>query len=218
MQINELEKKLNYKFKNLDLLKISITHSSYKSKFLNEANYNYERLEFLGDRVLGLILADYFFNLYPNAREGELNHYYQNFANQNTLANYAQKIGLSNFIKIQKGDNLENNKSILSDIVESIIASIFIDSGFLNSKKFVIDEIINSSIAPRPKKHAKSILQEICLDRYKCLPKYSLINNGWFKEERIIAESLIAFKRAGCNGIITYFAPYIAKVINQVKE
>ena len=177
MVTNDLEKKINYKFKNINLLNQALIHSSHILNNSEKNIKNYERLEFLGDRVLGLVLAEYFFKLFPDANEGLLNSYLQKYANQNTLAKYANKINLSDFIKFQKGDSLEFNKSVLSDVIESIIGAIYLDTSFNNSKIFIINEIIKQdSIETEPIKHPKSLLQEYCLNKYKCLPKYSIIN------------------------------------------
>ena len=179
MSIDQLEKQIKYKFKNVNLLKEALTHSSYNSKSSKATNQNYERLEFLGDRVLGLVLAEYFFKLFPSFNEGSLNDYLQKYANQTTLAEYANNIDLSIFLKIQKGDNLDNNKSILSDVVESIIGAIYIDSGLVKCKNFILNEIVQKhSFLPKPIKHPKSTLQEYCLDKYKTLPKYTMINKS----------------------------------------
>ena len=132
MCIDKLEKQINYKFKNIALLKEAITHSSFQKNNLKVINY--ERLEFLGDRVLGLVLSEYLFKNFPEAKEGVLDNYFQKFANQDNLFNYAKKINLSKFLKTQKGDNLENNKSVLSDVVEAIIGAIYIDIGLNKCK------------------------------------------------------------------------------------
>ena len=179
MFINQLQKQIKYKFKNINLLKEALTHSSYDSKDSKKTSQNYERLEFLGDRVLGLVLAEYFFKLYPLFNEGSLNDYFQKYANQSTLSEYAENINLSIFLKIQKGDNLDNNKSILSDVVESIIGAIYLDSGLVRCKNFILNEIVQKhSFLPKPIKHPKSTLQEYCLDKYKTLPKYTMINKS----------------------------------------
>ena len=179
MSIDQLEKQIKYKFKNVNLLKEALTHSSYNKKKSSLTNKNYERLEFLGDRVLGLVLAEYFFKHFPSFNEGSLNDYLQKYANQSTLAKYANKISLSIFLKIQKGDNLDNNKSILSDVVESIIGAIYLDSGLVRCKNFILNEIVQKhSFLSKPIKHPKSTLQEYCLDKYKTLPKYTMINKS----------------------------------------
>ncbi len=190
MGIDQLEKCIKYKFKNLDLLEEALTHSSFKKNKLVEKK-NYERLEFLGDRVLGLILSEFLFKTFPKVQEGDLDKYFQNYANQENLFNYAKKINLSSFIKTQKGDNLENNKSILGDVIEAIIGAIYIDSGLKNCQKFVIKNIIdNKSQIYKPLKHPKSILQEYCLKKYKTLPKYSILNKFGNEHEPIFEVSV----------------------------
>ena len=95
MCINKLEKQINYKFKKIALLEEAVTHSSFQKNNLKINKKNYERLEFLGDRVLGLVLSEYLFKIFPKAEEGVLDNYFQRFANQDNLFNYAKKINLS---------------------------------------------------------------------------------------------------------------------------
>ena len=177
VSINKLQKKINHNFKNIELLEEATTHSSYQKNNSKTNDNNYERLEFLGDRVLGLVLSEYFYKTFPQAKEGVLDNYLQGYANQDNLFNYAKKINLSIYLKTQKGDNLENNKSILSDVVEAIIGAIFIDSGLQNCKEFILNNIIDKTLINTvPVKHPKSTLQEYCLEKYKTLPKYSILN------------------------------------------
>ena len=175
MLLDQFEKKINYKFNNQSLLIEALTHSSSSIS----CSPNYERLEFLGDRVLGLILAEYFFKLFPEVNEGCLNDYYQKYANQDFLAECAQNLNISDFIQTQKGDNLYNNKSILSDVVESLIGAIYIDSNINECRDFIEKKILNMvSKSSPPLRHSKSLLQELCLKKYKELPKYSMINKS----------------------------------------
>jgi ribonuclease-3 len=189
--IGKLEKQINYKFKNIALLEEAITHSSFQKNKLKIDKKNYERLEFLGDRVLGLVLSEYLLKIFPEAREGVLDNYFQKFANQDNLFNYAKKINLSKFLKTQKGDNLENNKSILSDVVESIIGAIYIDTGLKNCKSFITNNLIDKDfIYSKPEKHPKSILQEYCLHQYNTLPKYSILNKSGNEHQPIYEVSV----------------------------
>ena len=177
MCLNKLEKNINYKFNNINLLKEAITHSSYQKNNYKIKKKNYERLEFLGDRVLGLVLSEYLIKTFPKEQEGILDNYFQKYANQENLYNYAKKINLHVFLKTQKGDNLENNKSILSDVVEAIIGAIYLDSGLKSCAKFIKKKIIDKElIYSKPLKHPKSILQEYSLNTYQTLPKYSILN------------------------------------------
>ena len=191
MLISELEKKINYKFINENILKEALIHSSYVSKKNNPGNQSYERLEFLGDRVLGLILAEYFYKTFPDANEGSLNNYFQKNANQDFLAQYAKQINLSKFIMTQKGDNLSNNNSVLSDVVEAIIAAIYLDSGIEKSKKFIVNEIINKiPTSFDNEKHSKSTLQEFCLKEFRCLPEYKMLDKSGLEHKPIFKVSV----------------------------
>ena len=191
MCLNKLEKQINYKFKNIALLEEALTHSSFKKNNLKIKKKDYERLEFLGDRVLGLVLSEHVYRAFPTAKEGILDSYFQKFANQDNLFKYAEKINLSSFIKTQKGDNLENNKSILSDVVEAIIGAIYIDTGLSNCKKFIINNIVDKDLINfKSLKHPKSILQEYCLDKYKTLPKYNILNKSGSEHQPIYEVSV----------------------------
>ena len=176
MIIDNFEKIIDYKFKNESLLFEALTHSSSTKVKSNENKKNYERLEFLGDRVLGLVLAEYFFKLFPDSNEGFLNDYFQKYANQDFLSKFAKKIKISDFIKTQKGDDLDNNKSILSDVVESLIGAIYLDSGIDECRKFIVNNMLKVvSETDYPLKHSKSLLQEFCLNKFKKLPEYSMV-------------------------------------------
>ena len=179
MIIDKFEKIINYKFKNESLLFEALTHSSSKVVKSYKKKNNYERLEFLGDRVLGLVLAEYFFKLFPDSNEGFLNDYFQKYANQDFLSQFAKKIQISDFIKTQKGDNLDNNKSVLSDVIESLIGAIYLDSNIDECRKFIVNNMLKIvSETDHPIKHSKSLLQEFCLDQFKQLPKYSMVDKS----------------------------------------
>jgi len=177
--IDDFEKIIDYKFNNKSLLLEALTHSSSTKMISNENKKNYERLEFLGDRVLGLVLAEYFFKLFPDSNEGFLNDYFQKYANQDFLSKCAKKIKISDFIKTQKGDDLDNNKSILSDVIESVIGAIYLDSNIDECRKFIVNNMLKIvSETDSPLKHSKSLLQEFCLNKFKQLPKYSMVEKS----------------------------------------
>ena len=179
MIIDDFEKIIDYKFNNKSLLLEALTHSSSTKVISNENKKNYERLEFLGDRVLGLVLAEYFFKLFPDSNEGFLNDYFQKYANQDFLSKCAKKIKISDFIKTQKGDDLDNNKSILSDVIESVIGAIYLDSNIDECRKFIVNNMLKIvSETDYPLKHSKSLLQEFCLNKFKQLPKYSMVEKS----------------------------------------
>lgn len=167
-KLKKLEKDLGYKFADRNILLEALTHSSQKT-----TQQNYERLEFLGDRVLGLLLADHFFNVFPDDDEGALSLRLHGEACTSFLAIVARKLKLADYIQSQQGLDVSGNDGLMADVVESIIAAIYLDSG-LNAAKAFIEiywPLSNHAISTH-KKDAKSRLQELSLSRGLGLPVY----------------------------------------------
>lgn len=163
--IEELENKIGYTFKNRKLLKIALTHSS----FANESGgkfVSYERLEFLGDSVLGIITSDYIFRTFPHLPEGELTKLRATLVCEKQLCVFSQELGLKKFIKLSRGERHcmgQNRPSILADVFEAICAAIYLDSGMEEAKNFVLKFIVPAVKNPRIQnaKDYKTDLQEI---------------------------------------------------------
>ena len=169
---SEIEKILDYKFKNIELLNEALTHSSIKSSKPKKV-FNYERLEFLGDRILGFIISDLIFKKFPNYQEGDLSTLFQKYTNANFLSNVALSLNLNKFVIVQKGDSLEKKNSIMSDLIESLIAAIYIDSNLDNARLFIENKILNNlKIKNNIDKHPKTLLQEYSLKYFKIIPVY----------------------------------------------
>ena len=167
VQINKLQKILNIKFNNTNLLIQSITHKSYNSEI------NYEKLEFLGDRVLGLIISNKLLELYPNDKVGILDKKFSNLVNKNVCYEIGVKLKLNHFVLIGN-----SKKKIISDICESIIGAIYLDKGLRTAKDFILNmwsEYLKSSNFT--KVDSKTKLQEFSLKKYKSLPIYKIISN-----------------------------------------
>ena len=172
---SEIEKILDYKFKDIDLLNEALTHSSTKNNNKIKRIFNYERLEFLGDRILGFIISDLIFRKFPNFQEGDLSILFQKYTNTKFLSNVAISLNLNKFVIVQKGDSLENKDSIMSDLIESIIAAIYIDSNLDNARLFIKNKILNNlKIKNVVDKHPKTLLQEYSLRYFKMIPVYSV--------------------------------------------
>ena len=171
--ILKLEKKLKVKMKNKSLLFEALTHKS------SNHEVNNEKLEFLGDRVIGLILSKKLIDLYPSKAEGILDKRFAKLVNRKTCATIAWSMGLNNFVIL--GDNkkkiTQKDEKILSDSCEAIIGAIYIDRGFDYVKEFVLKfwkkEIDESDITVLD---SKTELQEYSLKLYKTLPIYRLVN------------------------------------------
>ncbi len=177
MKINysALEKKIKCNFKNKDLLIRSLTHKSF-----NKEN-NYEKLEFLGDRVLGLIIAKKLLEIYPNEKEGILDKKFASLVNKKTCLEIAKKIDLHKYIltfNVKNRKNLIEDK-VLADCCEALLGSIYLDKGFIIVEKIVLNlwsTNIKDSVVTQI--DAKTKLQEFSLKRYKRLPTYKLISNS----------------------------------------
>lgn len=138
----DLFEKFNIETNNKRLYEIAFTHASYSSYY--NLNYNYERLEFLGDSVLGVIVSEYLYKKYPDYEEGELTKIRSNFVCQNALIYYSHRLGLQQFLKVSvEESNLTKNEvlSITADLFESFLGAIFIDKGMDYAKEFVANAI-----------------------------------------------------------------------------
>ena len=164
----ELETRIGYKFANKSLLKQSLTHASFSGP-----TASYERLEFLGDRVLGLLLADYFYNHCPDDNEGALSLRLHSEARTATLAMVARKLNIADFLQTQAGMCYGENDNVLADVIESLLAAIYLDSGFDEAAAFLQAHWPLASTTPASrKKDAKSRLQEWALGQGLGLPVY----------------------------------------------
>ena len=176
MKINyqDLQKKINIKFKNLDLLIQSLTHKSFDTK------KNYEKIEFLGDRVLGLVIAKKLLETYPDEKEGILDKKFASLVNKNTCLEIAKKINLEKYILTFNPNNkkIKIEDKIISDSCEALIGAIYLEKGLATAEKVILDlwenNIIDSIITQID---AKTKLQELSLKNFKKLPIYKLISN-----------------------------------------
>ena len=172
--IHKLEKTINVKFKNLDLLKQSLTHKSF------DTNKNNEKIEFLGDRVLGLIISKKLLEIYPDEKEGILDKKFASLVNKTTCLEIAKNINLDKFILTfnPKNKKIKIEDKIVSDSCEALIGAIFLDRGLSVAEKVVLElwknHIKNSIITQID---AKTKLQEFSLKKFKKLPSYKLISN-----------------------------------------
>ncbi len=175
LDLNKLEKVINFKFKNQKLLKQSLTHKSYNSLESNE------KMEFLGDRVLGLVISKKLYEKYPNDKEGSLDKKLASLVNKKKCLEVAKSINLEKFIFVgnSKKKITKIEDKIISDACESLIGAIYLDKGIDITEKFILnlwDKHIDSSdetyIDPKTK------LQEYSLKKFKLLPVYKLLESS----------------------------------------
>ena len=170
----ELEKKINVIFKNKNLLDQSLTHKSFNS------SKNNEKIEFLGDRVLGLVMAKKLLEIYPNEKEGILDKKFASLVNKKSCLEIAKSIKLEKYIKTfnPKNKRIKIEDKIIADSCEALIGAIYLDKGFNVVEKFILkrwESKISDSVVTEI--DAKTKLQEQTLKKFKSLPIYKLISN-----------------------------------------
>lgn len=188
----DLEKTINYTFKNKNLLKNAFIHRSYLNEHKNFPLSSNERLEFLGDSVLSLITSVYLFKNYPYLKEGEYTEIKSVIVKAESLAQAAKSIGINKYLFLSKGEekmNGRNNKNILADSFEALIAAIFLDSNFENAYQFVVKYLFKSKLDKIVKNKEyqpyKSKLQEAIQAKYKKLPEYRVLEEKGPEHKRI---------------------------------
>ncbi len=169
-----LEKKINIKFKNTNLLIQSLTHKSHNSL------KNNEKIEFLGDRVLGLVIAKKLLEIYPDEKEGILDKKFASLVNKRTCLEIAKNINLEKYILTFNPNNkkIKIEDKIISDSCEALIGALYLDKGLNITEKIILDlwkNHIKKSVVTQI--DAKTKLQELALKNFKKLPTYKLISN-----------------------------------------
>lgn len=173
-KLSSLMRKLDYQFNDDDLLKLALTHRSKGAQ-------NYERLEFLGDSLLGFVIADWLYREYPKLAEGKLSRMRSSLVRRESLAEVARGLGLSQYLLLGEGELKSggfNRDSILSDTIESIIGAIYLDSSLIEARQFIVRNFkpLFAKLSEESTfKDAKSKLQEFMQKKGLALPKYEII-------------------------------------------
>ena len=180
--IKDLETAIGYRFRNISLLQNALTHSSYANERWHNSLLSNERLEFLGDSVLGMLVAEYLYRTFPDRPEGELTRMRADMVCEKTLANVANSIGLGEHLLLGHGEEQSKGRtrnSILADAMESVIAACFLDGGMEAAegivKRFILTEV------PVKKMHNadyKTALQELVQQKKNQVLAYSLIGES----------------------------------------
>ncbi len=174
--IKELQEKIGYSFKDENLLRVALTHSSTCE------DQNYERLEFLGDRVLGLVIASLLFEKFPNEQEGDLAKRLSSLVQGQTLAKLSAQISLGDFIFLSEAENSAGgsaNEHILADVFESLIGAIYLDGGLKPCKSLIEAQWKDTFYTmKKPPQHPKTELQEWVQGQGLPLPVYEIVSQS----------------------------------------
>lgn len=178
--LEELQEKTGYKFKDEAILQLALTHSSYVNESNLTINHN-ERLEFLGDSVVGLFFSQELFKRFSDCREGELTHMRARLVSGWALGERAKEIELDKYLRLGRGEENQGGRqrqALLANAFEAFVGAVFLDGGFVAAQKLLkdISEHVWENLEYNERsKDNKSLLQELIQQKYKARPEYSLV-------------------------------------------
>ncbi|MEM1282467.1 MAG: ribonuclease III [Chlamydiota bacterium] len=178
----EIEAKLGYDFKDRSLLALAFIHRSYVNENREVREHN-ERLEFLGDSVLGLLIAEYLYKYLPTTPEGELSYLRSRLVEASSCMLYVQKLDVEKYVLLGKGERMNDGRgrdSILADLFEGIIGAIFLDGGIDAAAAFLFKNFTHeiNEILKTPLSNWKAMLQDYCQKKYHITPVYEVIDQS----------------------------------------
>lgn len=181
--LSSIEEKIGYVFENKELLVLSLIHRSFVNELKGQTIQHNERLEFLGDSVLGLAIADYLYHRLPGHPEGQLSQLRSRLVDANSCAQYLQKLGLADAILLGRGERMSEGHakvSIQADVFEALVAAVYLDGGLPVAKSFLlchfeaqIEQVIGS-----PPRNYKAELQDFSQKKYQRAPVYKVIEEA----------------------------------------
>ena len=176
--MEKLEEKIGYSFKDKSLLQTALTHSSYANE-KHDRSLSYERLEFLGDSIVGLVTAEFLYSHEPALPEGRMTRLRAELVCEASLKKVAEELGIGEYMRLGKGEERSGGRSrasILADMVESVIAAIYLDSGMDAARSFIIDRLLKNADLGEQHKIAdyKTELQELVQRRSDSHISYEL--------------------------------------------
>lgn len=199
--IKDLENAIGYEFRDISLLENALAHSSYANEHFHNSLMSNERLEFLGDSVLGMLVAEYLYRNFPNRPEGELTRMRADMVCEKTLAEVAHRLDLGKHLMLGKGEEQgggRNRESILADAVESVIAACYLDGGMDAAIQFIQQFIlVNVPVTKMHNVDYKTALQERVQQKKNQTLSYRLVGESGpdhdkhFKVELSLNESVV---------------------------
>ena len=200
--IKELENAIGYRFRNISLLQNALAHSSYANERWHNSLMSNERLEFLGDSVLGMLVAEHLYRTFPDRPEGELTRMRADMVCEKTLATVANQLGLGDHLLLGKGEEQgggRNRNSILADAVESVLAACYLDGGMAAAVAFVEKFIlVNVPVAKFQNNDYKTALQELVQQKKNQSLVYTLVGeSGPDHDKQFVVELTLNGKSVG---------------------
>lgn len=179
-KLTQIEEHLGYRFTNQSLMRIAFTHASLVNESQSEEISN-QRLEFLGDALLGAIVAEYLFSTYPEMNEGQMTQLRAKLVDHRACCAFAKNLDVVQYMRTGRGEKTASHTALLADLFEAIVGAIFIDGGYTAAREFVRRHClkdVNSSAQNGPQTNEKSKLQTLSQRQYQQVPEYVLISMG----------------------------------------
>ncbi len=202
--LEKFEKTINYTFKDKSLLKEALTHSSYANEHQKEGIRDNERLEFLGDAVLGLSVVETLFRAEDLLSESEMARLKSFLVSKSVLSEIARELSIGDFLLLGKGEERSGGRekeNILSDAMEAVFGAIYIDGGFNKAKRVVLkllDKHIKKTLKTREAHDFKTVLQEFTQEKFALLPEYTVVKEeGLEHQKTYVVEVTIKGKKMG---------------------
>lgn len=192
---SDIETKLGYHFRDHSFLVLAFVHRSFinENKMITQHN---ERLEFLGDSVLGMLISDYLYTHLPSTPEGQLSYLRSRLVEASSCVDYVQKLGVAPYVLLGKGERMNDGRgreSILADLFEAIIGAIYLDGGIEAAKTFLFHNFNTQfqEILKTPLRNWKAILQDHCQKKYQQTPTYHVIEESGPDHSKIFQISVL---------------------------
>ncbi len=201
--MKELERRIGHSFNNRSLLLTALTHSSYANERHDSACMSYERLEFLGDSILSLVTAEYLYSHEPALPEGRMTRLRAELVCEVSLHKVAQELGIGGYMRLGKGEEHSGGReraSILADMVESVIAAIYLDSGMDKARSFIMEKVLRDAQLSESHRVAdyKTALQELVQKKSDSSIQYQIVSESGPDHNKVFTfRVLVNGKEAG---------------------
>ncbi|MBA3052925.1 MAG: ribonuclease III [Candidatus Omnitrophica bacterium] len=203
-KLKSIEKAISYRFRNKSLLNQALTHKSYANERSQSCSGDNERLEFLGDSVLGIVISNVLYNDYPDKDEGVLTKYKSQLVSGTTLGRIAKELRFGEYLLLGKGEEASGGKKHASNLLcalEALIGAIYLDGDLKSAARFIkriYDPELLLVKEGKGTRDYKSVLQQIALRRFKTIPSYRIISEiGPDHKKHFIVEAVMTGKRFG---------------------
>jgi ribonuclease-3 len=206
MDFTPFETRINHNFRDKALIETAFTHRSYLNENRTPGREHNERLEFLGDAVLELVVTEFLYAKYPEKAEGDLTAYRAALVNTISISDAATKLGMNDFLLLSRGEARDTGRArqiILANAFEALIGALYLDSGYEPAKKFIADNLFHKTddvVAKRLWQDPKSRFQEIAQEKVSITPRYEVVSQSGPDHDKVFVTGVYLDKEQIAKG------------------